>query len=343
MDKTKVLFGDRKKLILLVIGSGIFIAVAGIMLIFNPFRVWRSGFFDFGKPEAIIVKTSAAPSAEPPRNPVREVNLLFLGDLMFDRNIRLAAQKNGNDFIFAEITGLLGAGDLVVANLEGPITDNGSVSVGSLPGSANNFIFTFSPDLAPTLFNNNIRLVNLGNNHILNFGQKGLEATKQYLNGAGVGYFGAPGGERGIIEEIGGVKIGFVNYNQFAGKESLEAAIEEIKKIKSQADIVALYAHWGIEYAAEANAAIKNLGHQFIDAGADLVIGSHPHVIQPAEDYSGKKIYYSLGNFVFDQYFSEAARRGLAVIVKINSRDKSLKFEEKNIYLQINGQTAIIE
>lgn len=279
------------------------------------------------------------------KNSDGRASLLFLGDLMFDRNIRLAAQKNGNNFIFTQIAQLLAGNDLVVANLEGPVTDNKSVSVGSLPGGSNNFIFTFAPDLAPTLFDNNIRLVSLGNNHILNFGQNGLEATRQYLNSAGVKYFGAPGGERGVIEEIGGVKIGFVNYNQFIGGEALEAeaAIEEIKKVKLQADIAVLYAHWGIEYAADANAAIKNLGRRFIDAGADLVIGSHPHVIQPAEEYNGKKIYYSLGNFVFDQYFSEAVRKGLAVIVKINSRDKSLEFEEKNLYLQTNGQTVIIE
>lgn len=235
--------------------------------------------------------------------------------------------------------------DLVVVNLEGPITDNPSVSAGTIPGGDGNFVFTFDPSLASSLFDNHLRLVNLGNNHILNFGQAGLETTKQYLNGAGISYFGAPGGERSIFKDIKGVKIGLVNYDQFIGDASVEAvaAKAEIKKIKTQVDVVILYTHWGIEYENAPNVVIKNLAREFIDAGADLIIGSHPHVIQPSEEYNGKKIYYSLGNFVFDQYFSEQVRRGLGVIVKINSVTKQLEFEEVKLYLQNNGQTTIVK
>ena len=158
-------------------------------------------------------------------------------------------------------------------------------------------------------------------------------------------YFGASEGERSIVKEIKGVKIALVNYNQFIGSAAAEqtAVVKEIKKIKAQADLVILYAHWGIEYDSALNGVIKNLAHEFINAGADLIIGAHPHVIQSVEEYQGKKIYYSLGNFVFDQYFSEAVRQGLAVIVKINNQTKQLDFEEKKLYLQTNGQTTLIE
>ena len=283
----------------------------------------------------------------------KPIEIIFVGDLMFDRNIRQAAAKNSNDFIFEPLKDWLGENDLVVANLEGPITENQSVSVNTLPGGQNNYIFTFSPSLANTLFSNNIQLVSLGNNHILNFGQKGLEATKQYLNKAGISYFGAPVDERSIIKDIKGVKIALVNYNQFAGNAAVEpsfakatvgertAVIEEIKKTKAQADIVIVYAHWGIEYDSVANGVIKNLAHEFVDAGADLVIGTHPHVIQDKEEYQGKMIYYSLGNFIFDQYFSLEVKRGLAVKVKINLADKKVEFEETELCLQGNGQTNI--
>jgi poly-gamma-glutamate synthesis protein (capsule biosynthesis protein) len=74
-----------------------------------------------------------------------------------------------------------------------------------------------------------------------------------------------------------------------------------------------------------------------------LVVGAHPHIIQPVEDYKGKKIYYSLGNFVFDQYFSQGVRRGLGVLIKINQKTKKFEFEEKNFYLAMNGQTVFAE
>lgn len=275
--------------------------------------------------------------------------LLFLGDLMLDRSIRQAAQKNGNDFIFARLKPWFMEQDLVIANLEGPITANKSVSVGSAIGSRRNFIFTFDPSVAKTLFDNYLRLVSLGNNHILNFGAAGLVATRQFLDGALINYFGAPPAdgespeERSFIKEIRGLKIAFVNYNQFVGKVSAEqaAAREEIAKIKKAVDVVIVYAHWGAEYTASPNDAVKKLARDFIDAGADLIIGSHPHVIQSVEEYKGKKIYYSLGNFIFDQYFDPATRRGLGVTVKINLADGALLFEEKELETQLNGQTIL--
>jgi poly-gamma-glutamate synthesis protein (capsule biosynthesis protein) len=271
--------------------------------------------------------------------------ILFVGDLMFDRNIRQAAQKNGNEFIFEKIASFLAENDLVVANLEGPITENKSISLGSAPGSNNNFIFTFDPSLAETLFKKNIKIVNLGNNHILNFEQKGLAATKKYLTDENIEYFGEPGGQKSLLKEIEGVKTALVSFNQFVDNIDSEktAVVEEIKKAKARSDITVLLAHWGTEYAPAPNETIKNLAHQFIDAGADLVVGAHPHIIQPVEDYKGKKIYYSLGNFVFDQYFSQGVRRGLGVLIKINQKTKKFEFEEKNFYLAMNGQTVFAE
>ncbi|MDD3679599.1 MAG: CapA family protein, partial [Candidatus Shapirobacteria bacterium] len=114
-------------------------------------------------------------------NDQTKVRLLFGGDLMFDRHIRLAGQNLGYDFVFSDLKELFFDYDLVIANLEGPITDNASVSLGTMPGTPQNFIFTFDPQVAGLLADHNIRIVCLGNNHILNFGQKGLDSTKQYL------------------------------------------------------------------------------------------------------------------------------------------------------------------
>ena len=272
----------------------------------------------------------------------KDIQILFTGDLMFDRGIRYYAKKNGgNEFIFEKIYSLLINNDLVVSNLEGPITDEKSISSGTVPGSANNYYFTFDPSVAKTLYRENIKLVSLANNHILNFGKQGLNSTKKYLDDAGVEYFGAPNGQRSITKEINGVKIGFINYNEFYGDNEKEqkAVLEEIKNIKQKSDLVIIFSHWGPEYKLTPTDAIKDLAHKFIDGGADLIIGSHSHVTVPMEEYKGKRIYYSLGNFVFDQYFDENVRNGMGVVVKVNPETKQLNFEEIKFYLQSGGQT----
>ena len=273
----------------------------------------------------------------------KDIQILFVGDLMFDRGIRYYAQKNGsNEYIFDKIYSLLVNNDLVLANLEGPITDEKSVSAGTAIGSKNNYFFTFDPSVAETLYRENIKLVGLANNHILNFGQEGLNSTKKYLSEASISYFGAPEGNRTIIKEMSGIKIAFISYNQFYGNQNLEekSVLENIEKNKSEADFVIVFCHWGVEYDTEPIDSIKDLAHKFIDQGADLVVGSHPHVIVPMETYNGKRIYYSLGNFIFDQYFDQNVRNGMGLILKIDLQTKQLQFEEKRLYLQSGGQTV---
>jgi poly-gamma-glutamate synthesis protein (capsule biosynthesis protein) len=324
-------------------------------------------YFVCAKQNNLIIKQNSITAAISNIQEKKYIQLLFVGDLMFDRGIRYYAQKNGgpgrasNEFIFDKISAALLSNDLVVANLEGPITDNKSVSAGTIVGSTDNYFFTFDPSLAETLFQENIRLVDLGNNHILNFGQAGLDSTKKYLDDANVSYFGlpaqagAPGGNKSVIENISSIKIAFVSYNEFSSNnidDEKKATIDEIKKIKLETDIVIVFSHWGIEYSAAPTDEMKNLARQFIDAGADLVIGSHPHVIEPVEVYNGNppslgaparqgRIYYSLGNFIFDQYFNENVRNGLGVIVKIDKSTKQMEFSEGHFYLDNNGQTLL--
>ncbi len=271
----------------------------------------------------------------------REISLLFIGDLMFDRYIREISEKRGNDFVFEKMADFLKGNDLVVANLEGPISDNKSVSIGTIPGEKGHLSFTFDRSLAETLAKQNIKLVNVGNNHILNFGESGLEQTKKYLAENGVEYFGGPNNleEDYLIKELGGIKIGFVSYNQFGGK--IEETMNDIEIIRDKVDILVTYTHWGKEYEKIPSDKIKSIAYSFVDAGVDLIIGSHPHVVQNAEEYKGKKIYYSLGNFIFDQYFSAETVEGLAVKVKINSENKKLEFQEIPLIMEKKGQIKL--
>jgi poly-gamma-glutamate synthesis protein (capsule biosynthesis protein) len=275
-----------------------------------------------------------------------EIKLIFLGDMMFDRQIRVSAERNGYDYLFQDVSKLLDSADLVVGNLEGSITTNESLSVGTEIGLKENYIFTFSPDVAQTLHDSNVRLVNLGNNHILNFGKQGLRDTIYYLEQNDVGYFGSVGGDlleqSSKIVELGKVKIGFVNYNQYTDN-GIDLAVADVIRIRKNVDILIVYAHWGTEYVKIAGDDVQHLAHTFIDYGADLIVGSHPHVIQRSEVYKGKKIYYSLGNFVFDQYFSEDTKEGLLVEVIIDYVTQELNFVERRVSLKENGQTLLLE
>lgn len=275
----------------------------------------------------------------------KQIKILFVGDMMFDRYVREGVKKYGGgdyNYIFSQIKDKLAGYDLVVGNLEGPITDKNSTSVGTAMDEKKNLVFTFDPAVAKTLFENNIKLVDLGNNHILNQSEDGIAQTKKYLDEAGIQYFGDTGADESptFVKIISGTKIGFVNYN-YSIVGSFERAVEDIKSAKSKADIVIVCPHWGTEYkVGDPGQKIRTEAYQLIDAGADLIIGGHPHVIEDSEDYKNKKIYYSLGNFVFDQYFQKETTEGLGVETSI-SPDLKMEFSELKFEMTKKGQTEI--
>lgn len=305
-------------------------------------------FIQTNKPQSISVvdQNVSVPVPSPSPTPEPTISLVFVGDIMLDRTIRLKAQQHGYDFLIGpNLKQLLSEADYGVANLEGPVTTNQSVSVGSEVGSTRNFIFTFAPESLPFLKKHNITVVNLGNNHILNFGQQGLTETYQNLDTSQLKYFGytsttQPENSSFYILEHNGSEIGFVNYNQFIIEGESQALID-IEKIKNEVDYLILYTHWGNEYVPE-NKVLVDLAHQFIDAGVDLIIGSHPHVVTGHEIYKDKHIYYSLGNFIFDQYFSDDVKTGLVVTALINPISKETFVTEQTVSLSPTGQTELV-
>lgn len=245
--------------------------------------------------------------------------LLFGGDVMLDRNIRIKAEQAGSyDFLMADLESLFDRVDATVVNLEGPVTDRPSRSTGSVPGSTDNFFFTFAPESIESFMRRKI-ISNLGNNHILNFGQEGLRQTYDNLQSRSLLYFGyvqsAQSQPAYLIEKIGDLKFGLVNFNQFS-VGGWEQVLTDINLVRPQVEVLLVYTHWGNEYVSEGDQQ-RQWARQLVDAGADLVIGSHPHVVQGMEDYRGARIYYSLGNMVFDQYFEEAVQNGLLVEAEV--------------------------
>jgi len=267
--------------------------------------------------------------------------VIFGGDMLFDRTIRGTMEEKGQDYIFLCVDPVFSAADLVVANLEGPITEFPSMSLGSAIGSPENFTFTFPTYTGELLARHNIRLVNLGNNHILNFGWDGARSTLEYLRAADVGYFGDPLEKRVAREEVNGVKLAFVNYNEFAPggwKDSASTTMREIRAAQGDGYLPIVYAHWGDEYSAEPPERVREFAHAFVDAGAALVVGSHPHVVQMHEVYRGRHIYYSVGNLFFDQYWNDMVRNGL--LLRASFTGSGVSVEEIPIELLRTRQTC---
>jgi len=259
----------------------------------------------------------------------KPVNILFAGDLMLDRYNRTIVEKNGVEHLTKKINKIFLDQDLNVVNLEGPVTENQTVSIDTKNGEVGHFKFTFDKKMSKDfLAYNKINLVNLGNNHILNFGETGAKETVNFLEENKVEYFGSPANDKNsyVEKEINGLKIAFVSYNRFY-KLGSEVTATKIKDAKSKNDVVVVYAHWGNEYELMASEGQRNIAHNFIDNGADLIIGSHPHVVQPIEIYKNKAIFYSLGNFVFDQFFSEDVKTELLVVVTISEEEMGFRLE----------------
>lgn len=267
------------------------------------------------------------------------IRLIFVGDIMLDRYIRTTNESSGYENILRTLSPILQQGDFVIGNLEGPVTKYPSKSSGTLPAAPDNFVFTFSPDALGPLHVAGIDAFSIGNNHILNFGTDGLEQTKKYLQEVGIEYFGEPYTHNVLIKNFGDTSVGFIAFNEFLPFDE-EQLVQSIQSLSDTVDFVVVYAHWGSEYETTANALQQRLSHRFIDSGADVVVGSHPHVIQNVEVYQGKTIYYSLGNFIFDQYWMDSVRCGALITLTLTPPDMTYTVEESSVWLEKNGSTV---
>lgn len=277
---------------------------------------------------------TALPEIIPPiiaPEPAPKITLLVIGDMMLDRSVRRKIAAMGFDYLFTAVPDLFAGQDIVVANTEGSFT---KFTPNKNPHT---FSFTFNPEFLPRLHELGFNFFGLANNHALNFGAAGLAQTKKFLTDNKINYFGDPQNknEMSMTTEIRGQKIAFIGY------EGLDAAspdttIAEIKKLRPQVDYLIVFPHWGTEYELKFTPAQQKLAHQFVDAGADMIIGTHPHVVEPLEIYQNKMIFYSLGNFIFDQTFSADTQMGLAVNIELSPDQTIFQLtptQQKNIQL----------
>ena len=202
----------------------------------------------------------------------------------------------------------LKTGDLLYVNLESPLIKNCPIIHGG-------FKFCGDARAIAGLDYAGVNVANLANNHFTNFGPAGTNETQILLSKHGIGMSGLGLYE---IRDIRGVKFAFLGFNGVGTHINRAELKREIDLVRPQADVVVVAFHWGKEYellpVAAAGIAPDNpreIGHLAIDDGADLVIGNHPHWVQPVEIYNGKLITYAHGNFIFDQMWSQETREGV--------------------------------
>jgi poly-gamma-glutamate capsule biosynthesis protein CapA/YwtB (metallophosphatase superfamily) len=240
------------------------------------------------------------------------VTLALVGDLLPAARVLELMKKNGYDYPFREAKSVLESADITAGNLETPITTRGT------PALDKQYVFRGTPEAVSALKEAGFDYLSLANNHTLDYGWEGLSDTMDYLDDAKLQHAGSGNDDREAFTpayiESKGMTVAFVSVTRVVPDVSWKAdrnhagvaeaytptrAVAAIKEANVNADLVVVMVHWGEERMDYPVAHQTDLGHRFVDAGADLVIGSHSHVLQGFEAYKDKWIAYSLGNFVF--------------------------------------------
>lgn len=233
------------------------------------------------------------------------MTLFFAGDVVLSNHVEMQVGDKF-DYVF-ERWNEIGASDIFMVNLEHPVTQ-------ATKKVEKEYNFKMHPKYLRTLQLGRVTVVNAANNHIADYDVVGINETMKSLDSVGIRYVGIgknlEEARRPVIIEKGGKKIGFLGYHgggKFAATRSHTGLapryepyiIEDVKQLRPHVDYVVVNFHWGTELAEQPDHGQIALAHHVIDAGADLIVGHHPHVLQGVETYKGKTIVYSLGNFVF--------------------------------------------
>jgi poly-gamma-glutamate synthesis protein (capsule biosynthesis protein) len=284
-------------------------------------------------------------------SPTGTWTIVAAGDILLDRGVarQVKVLGKGVDFPYdggtAEITGytccsgfgyrvptyrrtgdrgamreLLKSADLAMANLESPIDDQFRYHTGGTT-------FTGDPKLLDGVQRAGLDFVSLANNHIGNAGSDGILETVAELDRRGIAHSGAgknfTAARQAAILEARGTKIAVIGCDDIGGawtsgnkvgsRACNRAMTADISAAKRVADVVVVYPHWGIEYRATPTARQRQYAKDWIAAGADVIIGNHPHWAGAVEQLNGKLAFYALGNFVFDQMWREQTMEGIVL------------------------------
>ncbi|MCL6472726.1 MAG: CapA family protein [Firmicutes bacterium] len=259
------------------------------------------------------------------------IKMTAVGDVILGRTVYRKMAEKGFTSPFSNVAARLSQADITMADLECPLSDSFTPPIHGM-----NFL---SPRKGVEgLVASGIDIVGLANNHSTNFGSKAFLDTLDVLNENKIAYVGGGANETEAksskVLTVKGKKFAFLNFNSIVGdmaakgnsagdwhvnlppwsktdQKQIDETLNAIKTARTNNDFVIVMVHWGQEYTRDPSQEMKSLAHQLVDAGADLVIGTHPHWIQGVEIYKDKFIAYSLGNFVFDQEWSIETKQGM--------------------------------
>jgi poly-gamma-glutamate capsule biosynthesis protein CapA/YwtB (metallophosphatase superfamily) len=262
----------------------------------------------------------------------RQQTLLFVGDVMLSRSVGAKMKAlNNYTYPFQKISATLRAADLTIGNLECPVSDAGH-------NLHHLYSFRADPKVIEGLKYAGFGVLGVANNHMYDWDRTALLDTVVRLRAAGLRPVGAGANDLEahfpLLVNMKGVKVAFLAYVGIEPKQAAarpdqpgvawldaDRVLGDINFVRPFVDVVIVCLHWGVEYAPRPGRSQMELAHRMIDAGADLVVGGHPHVVQPCEFYHGHWIAYSLGNFVFDQHWP-STHHGL--MLKVTLTDKKV-------------------
>ena len=299
MVKKSRYYRERQLRILYIgIGAGILLLILILSFAIKGCSSRKSKAASSSKAENISQTGSLTVTPEPKMDPV-SLTLSVVGDCTlgtdeyfdYDTSLNAYYENYGADYFMANVKSIFSKDDLTIANFEGTLTE-------STEREDKQFAFKAPASYANILTAGSVEAVNTANNHSHDYGEESFNDTLKALDTANILHFGYDGT---AVTEVKGVKVGLVGIyelNDHLGRE--EQLKQNIAKVKQDgAQLIVVIFHWGNEKEEVPDENQKTLGHLAIDEGADLVCGHHPHVLQGIEEYKGKNIVYSLGNFCF--------------------------------------------
>ncbi len=246
--------------------------------------------------------------------PVNRYQRLWLtGDVMLSRQVGQFARERGSDFSWRGLRGLFGPEDAILINFEACASALVSFDWGQP------MRFPVDPLLLPALASSGVTHVSLANNHGLDCGAADLAYTKAQFRAVDITPFGHPTALNEFsvaTTTVGDYRIGIVAFHTLFTKPDEVVLAKLTAALSTSTDIQVAFVHWGVEYDSFAHESQRELARTLAQQGIDLVVGHHPHVVQNAEWLGDTLVMYSLGNLIFDQYFSPEVQEGLLLVLE---------------------------
>lgn len=296
---------------------------------------------------------SLDPTAQVDPSRPATISVTAVGDMIFDRKVKSLVQSAGGNAPLRHVASLLADADITVGNLESPLSRRGTRN------ATKDVTFRGDPRGIESLKASGFDFLSLANNHVLDYGPDALADTVAALDAAGIGHAGA-GVNRAAaytpaVREVNGAKVAFLSFSHIlpagfiatdtraglaAGRNNMDDVAAAIRDAKADNDYVIVSFHWGVEYKDNANGDQVRDARTAIDAGADMVLSHHPHVIQGLEFYNKGLIAYSTGDFVFDHY---SRKTGEAFILDANlGPDGVTDVVATPVYLDASGAPKVV-